>query len=108
MNKLFPLLAFGLLALPAAAADPLTAAVAEVGRINGIALACQQPALVSRARNAVLTTAPKTRAYGEAFEDATSASFLAQGKGACPDAQTLARQLGSAEAKLQESVGAAR
>lgn len=108
MNKLFPLLAFSLLALPAAAADPLTAAVAEIGRINGIALACQQPALVSRARNAVLTTAPKTRAYGEAFEDATSASFLAQGKGDCPDAQTLARQLGSAEARLQDAAGVGR
>ncbi|KAF4513895.1 UNVERIFIED_CONTAM: hypothetical protein B566_EDAN017576 [Ephemera danica] len=84
MNKLFPLLAFSLLALPAAA-DPLTAAVAEVGRINGVALACQQPALVSRARNAILTSAPKTRAYGEAFEDATShGQAIGQRRGQAP------------------------
>ena len=46
---------------------PIESAVAELGRIHGTALACKQPALVSRARNAVQTTAPKTRAYGEIY-----------------------------------------
>ena len=36
-------------------------ALSELGSINGIALACQQPALASRARNAVQTGVAKTR-----------------------------------------------
>lgn len=98
-------------ALPAASATDNTAiegAVAELGRVHGAALACKQPALVSRARNAVQTTAPKTRAYGEIFENATSEAFLAQGQAACPDAQRLARQLDEAEARLDGSVKNAR
>lgn len=86
------------------AADEGTAAVEALGRLNGIALACQQPALVSRARNAVVTTAPKTRGYGEAFENATNAAYLAQGKGAsCPAADTLANDMATAEKRMQES-----
>lgn len=78
------------------------AAVEALGRVNGLALACQQPALSSRARNAVITVAPKTRGYGEAFEAATSAAFLEQGKGAsCPDAIGLNQQLAAAEARLK-------
>ncbi|AXS78687.1 hypothetical protein [Dechloromonas sp. HYN0024] len=88
----------------AVAADDGTAAVEALGRLNGIALACQQPALVSRARNAVVTTAPKTRGYGEAFEAATNAAYLEHGKGvACPDAATLASQMATAEKRLQAS-----
>ena len=87
-----------------AAADEGMAAVETLGRLNGIALACQQPALVSRARNAVVTTAPKTRSYGEAFETATNAAYIEQGKGAtCPDAASLASKIASAEKRLEES-----
>ena len=86
------------------AADAGTAAVEAIGRLNGIALACQQPALVARARNAVITTAPKTRGYGELFENATNAAYLEQGKGAtCPDVATLANDLATAEKRMQES-----
>jgi hypothetical protein len=87
-----------------AATDEDMAAVEALGRLNGIALACQQPALVSRARNAVVTTAPKTRSYGEAFEKATNAAYIEQGKGAtCPDAASLASNMAAAEKHLQES-----
>ena len=54
------------------------------------------------------TTAPKTRAYGEIFENATSEAFLAQGQAVCPDAQHLASQLTEAESKLGDSVRNAR
>lgn len=91
-----------LAAAPAFAADQGSAAIAAIGKLNGTALACQQPAIASRARNAVQTTAPKTRANGEAFENATSAAFLEQGKGAtCPDAGQFATALGEAEKNLQ-------
>ena len=88
---------------PARAADDTTQAIEALGKVNGIALACQQPALSSRARNAVQTGAPKTRAYGEAFENATSAAFLAQGKGVCPGANELSAQLSEAEAALAKA-----
>jgi hypothetical protein len=91
------------------AADAGTAAVEALGQINGIALACRQPAIVSRARNAVQTTAPKTRAIGEAFEQATNSAYLEQGKGrSCPDAATLAGRLKEAEDRLQDAFKAAQ
>lgn len=88
---------------PEAGASPEgIAAVEEMGRVNGAALACAQPAIVSRARNAVMTGAPKARHYGEAFETATNTAFLAQGKGAdCPDGAELSRRLEAAEKHLQ-------
>lgn len=90
---------------PSASADT-PATLTELGSINGIALACQQPALASRARNAVQTSVAKTRENGERFEAATNAAFLAQGQGkACPDAATLAQRLERAE---QQLVGAPR
>ena len=103
-SLLFPLAAalVSLLPAPVGAADNGADAIAAIGRINGMALACQQPAIASRARNAVTTTAPKTRANGEAFENATSAAFLEQGKGAaCPSAGEFATALGTAEKNLQ-------
>lgn len=98
-----------LAAAPAAATETGTAEIEALGHINGLALACQQPAIASRARNAMATTAPKTRANGELFENATQAAYLEHGKGgACPDAATLARRLGEAENKLQAAFAGTR
>lgn len=106
MKPALPLLLLGLAAFagaaPAIADDAGSAAIASFGRIHGIALACQQPAIVSRARNAVQTTAPKTRANGETFEQATSAAFIEQGSADCPDVATLNARLGEAEQQLQK------
>ena len=91
------------------AGDAGTTAIEALGKVNGIALACQQPAVASRARNALVTTAPKTRANGEIFENATNAAYLEQGKGvACPDAATLANLVGAAEKGLQSAFSGAR
>ena len=110
--KIFaPLLALTLCAIAnhSLAADEGTTAVEAIGRLNGIALACQQPALVARARNAVITIAPKTRGYGEVFENATNAAYLEQGKGAaCPDTGTLASNMAAAEKRLQASFAATK
>ena len=104
MKFIAPLFALALAALTqsASAADQNTVAISELGELNGIALACQQPALVTRARNAVVTTAPKTRGYGEVFETATNTAYLEQGKGAaCPDTAALASDIAAAEKRLQ-------
>ena len=107
MKLIAPLLALALSSLShaALAADQGKAAVSALGELNGIALACQQPALVSRARNIIVTTAPKTREFGEIFENATNTAFLEQGKGktACPDSATLVGQINAAEKRLQSA-----
>ena len=104
MKTFAPLLVLilGAVAATGVAADEGSAAVQAIGRLNGIALACQQPALVSRARNAVITSAPKTRDIGEMFEAATNAAYLEQGKGAaCPDVSALNSNLAAAEKRLR-------
>jgi hypothetical protein len=91
-----------LFAAPAFAVEDGAAAIEAIGKVNGKALACQQPAIASRARNAVTATAPKTRANGELFENATSAAFLEQGKGAvCPDTASFVKAVAEAEKNLQ-------
>jgi len=91
------------------AGDAGTTAIEALGKVNGIALACEQPAVASRARNALVTGAPKTRANGEIFENATNAAYLEQGKGAaCPDAATLSSLIGAAEKGLQSAFSTAR
>jgi hypothetical protein len=99
----FALLPLVFAVMGAGAASPAAvSALEELGRINGIALACKQPALGSRARNAVTTGAPKTREYGDLFEQATNTAFLAQGQGTvCPDPRELSQALDLAERALQ-------
>ena len=100
---------FSLGAAPAFAADAATTAIQAIGQVNGMALACQQPAISSRARNAFATTAPKTRENGEIFEAASSKAYLEQGKGApCPDAPTFSRLLEAGEQGLQSAFRAPR
>ncbi|MDD2744021.1 MAG: hypothetical protein PHV02_17280 [Rhodocyclaceae bacterium] len=94
--------AIGLNINPAQAADEGAAAITQLGEANGIALACQQMALVARARNAVVTNAPKTREIGEIFEAATNASYLKFGneQKSCPDSASLAQQINVAEQRV--------
>lgn len=54
--------------------------IAELGRLNGQALACGHVRVSNRIRSIVVARMPKTREIGERFETATSAAFLAQGK----------------------------
>lgn len=90
------------IAAPALAADPGQAAIEALGRVNGIALACGQPTIVSHVRNLIVARVPKSRNFGEAFESSTNAAFLEQGKqAACPQAAALNQALADAEHQLQ-------
>jgi protein SCO1/2 len=76
---------------PAAAADPETearTAVAELGEVNGLALACKNQEVAARAKALMIGHVPKLRDWGDAYETATSKAFLAP-PGGCPDAATL-------------------
>lgn len=105
MKFVLPTLAATLLSLSmsqAFAVEQGAAAIEALGKVNGMALACQQLAIASRARNALVTSAPKTRTNGELFENATNAAYLEQGKGAaCPDTASFVKTLGEAEKNLQ-------
>lgn len=82
------------------------APVAELGRLNGIALACKQPALTARLRQAMVDHAPKSREVGEAFEQATNRSFLSQGQSgsACPEGKQLAERVDFEIAALRSAL----
>lgn len=96
------LLVLGIAHAEAPAAAEL-APVAALGRLNGVALACKQPALTARLREIVVAHAPKSRAVGEAYEQASNQAFLDQGAAgrACPDGKALTREIDAAEAGLK-------
>lgn len=64
------------------------AAVVELGRLNGLALACREPELSVRAKRLMLDHVPKLRDWGELYENATNETFLAPA-GGCPESALL-------------------
>lgn len=64
------------------------AAVADLGEVNGLALACREPAVAARAKALMIGHVPKLREWGELYETATSNAFLTPPDG-CPDAAAL-------------------
>ena len=83
----------------------LLAGVAELGRVNGTALACGYTELLPKAKAMMILRAPKTRRFGEAYEDASNAAFRAQTGGTqpCPEQVVLALRLEAADLKLQDA-----
>ena len=77
-------------------------AVRELGRLNGVTLACGQKEAASWVRVLMLNHAPKTRAYGEAYEEGTQEAFLAHGKGTpCPGSAELSERLEAIAGRLK-------
>jgi protein SCO1/2 len=103
MKRILRTLSFTLTcaALPvtAGAADAGEAAVARLGELNGQALACRQMEASTKARNAVIALAPKTREIGELFETATNRVFLSQPS--CPEGGRLTTEVGAAVLQLR-------
>ncbi|MBI4756626.1 MAG: hypothetical protein HY778_14660 [Betaproteobacteria bacterium] len=92
------------LAAPSAAAEEAgIAAVSELGRLNGQALACGQKDTAAWLRVLVLSHVPKTPRFGEAYEQATNAAFLAQSRdgATCPDAREFTSRLDGISARLR-------
>jgi hypothetical protein len=109
--KLISLLALlALFSLPAIGEEPDTGLVAlkELGQLNGQALACSQFAQSGKAKAMMIRHAPKTRRFGEVFEEATNASFLTQGSNpdSCPSADGFASRLGDLAVRLQAALPA--
>jgi len=92
----------------AADAEQGLARVTELAQVNGQALACQDMDAVAKAKKLMLAHAPKTPRYGNAFEEATNASYLAQVRGTapCPDAAAFASKLDALAKALQTDLPA--
>lgn len=110
-----PITLFAALALivgPAVATEPDAglAVIQDLGRVNGEALACSQMATSSQAKKLMIRHAPKTRRYGEVFEEATNAAFLQQGKDqdSCPKPMDFSARLAELSSRLQAALPAAQ
>ncbi len=89
-------------AMACASGDAGLSAVRDLGRLNGLTLACGQKEAASWVRVLMLNHAPKTRAYGEAYEEGTQESFLAHGKGTpCPASAELNARLDEIARRLK-------
>lgn len=101
------LLAAASLPLSPAWGDPGHDSVANLGAINGVALACRYPEEVSRMKAAVVANAPKERSYGMSFDEATNSAFLkfVEQRAACPAKATLSGQVDVAIEKVEAAFG---
>ncbi len=100
MKRLLPLMLGLATVVPAHAATPDgPAAIAELGRLNGQALACRYMDVSGKARNALVALAPKTRELGELFETETNRRYLAPEP--CPQKQRLAAEVDGAVLALR-------
>jgi len=82
------------------------ALVTELGTANGVALACRDTPTAHRIKQLVIDVVPRTRVWGQQFEDATSSGYLAQhepGK-TCPQAGALTAQVDQLEARLRAAL----
>ncbi len=86
------------------------AAIQDLGRVNGQALACSEMAASGQAKALMIRHAPKTRRYGELFEEATNAAFLAQGKAqdVCPKPVEFSARLSELAGRLAATLPAAQ
>jgi len=93
-------------AIPAAALS----AIGDLGRLNGQALACGERGGAGQAKLLMIRHAPKTRRYGEVYEERTNQAFLAQGGdlASCPSAADFASRLDDLSRRLQSLLPAAQ
>ena len=112
MKRIALLVSLLLIAGTAVAADLEAglAAIQDLGRVNGQALACGQMATSGKAKALMIRHSPKTRRYGEVFEEATSAAFLAQGKDqdGCPQPTEFSARIFELSGRLQTTLPTAQ
>lgn len=90
--------------------DAGLAAVAQLGALNGQALACADKDAAARAKTLMLAHAPKTQRFGAAYEEATQEGYLAQTRaaGGCPDAKALAGRIDDIAQRLGKALPVAQ
>ncbi len=80
-------------------------AVKAVGNLNGIALNCKYLDETRRMKRSIVSTVPKIRIIGEAFDQSTNDAFLAMiaAKKPCPSEHTLSLQVDRAIEGLEQA-----
>ena len=107
-NKLFAVLCGLTFSAMAFASDEAgLAAVRDLGRLNGQTLACGQKDAAAWVRVLMLNHAPKTRAYGEAYEEGTSEAFAAHNRGTpCSAPAELSAKIDAITQRLKQALPA--
>ncbi len=74
-----------------------------MGELNGIALNCGYIDETRRMKRAMVSTVPKIRVIGIAFDEATNSSFLSTIKSgnSCPTEKSLSQQVDSSIEQLE-------
>jgi len=85
--------------------DGLTV-LSELGRANGVALACHQTDNARHIKQLVIELAPRSRAWGGQFEEGTNQGFLEHHKAGaqCPAPEALAARVSEIEARLRSAL----
>ncbi len=79
--------------------------VRDLGRLNGQALACGYKDTAAWVRILMLNHAPKTRTYGEAYEEGTQEAFVSHGRGTpCAERSVLAARLDAITQRLKAAL----
>ena len=86
-----------------AASDSQLNAIADLGRLNGVALQCRYTTQMQQIKQALVLNLPKQRALGEWFESTTNESFMAfmTTNASCPSATEFMQQVNSAIITLE-------
>ena len=86
-----------------AASDSQLNAIADLGRLNGVALQCGYTTQMQQIKQALVLNLPKQRALGEWFENKTNDSFLAfmTTNASCPSAVDFMQEVNAAIITLE-------
>lgn len=85
------------------ASDSQLDSIADLGRLNGVALHCHYTTQVQQIKQALVLNLPKQRALGEWFENKTNDSFMAfmSTNASCPSATEFMQQVNAAIITLE-------
>jgi len=81
-----------------AASDSQLNSIADLGRLNGVALQCRYTTQMQQIKQALVLNLPKQRALGEWFENKTNDSFMKfmNTNASCPSATEFMQQVNAA------------
>ena len=86
-----------------AATESQLNSIAELGRLNGVALQCSYTTQMQQIKQALVLNLPKQRALGEWFENKTNDSFMAfmSTNASCPSAVDFMQEVNAAIITLE-------
>ena len=86
-----------------AASNSQLGAIADLGRLNGVALQCRYTTQMQQIKQALVLNLPKQRALGEWFESSTNDSFMAfmSSNASCPSAVDFMQEVNAAIITLE-------